>query len=456
LVELQIDRDGLQYPCWWPATPKFFGAERGKIDLMIKFKDLSIRLKLVVLLGASAAIALSISAVMSLTLTFVTQRDESLRHLQQVSKIAGENLTAALAFSDSTSADRMLGSLHADPQILAAIIHDDEARLFSAYVSSTAEQAAVKDYLLRLGRLAIEKRTQLFDQQEGLGSINIDYMFAITPIVFEGKTIGTLTIVSDNQALKKKLIYYFIMQSMISVMTLVIIGFISVRLQRAFTSPIFNIIDVIRKIAETKNYSVSVDAIQNDEFRVLYTNFNDMIAEIRDRDTLLSRLATTDPLTGLANRRYAMEVMQTMVSRARRKQEFFGLVSFDVDHFKRINDQFGHPVGDLVLKEVAGILAKTAREIDLVARIGGEEFLVLCDNSDVESTRMIAERMRMAIESAVIEYDEGRQLKMTVSAGVYASVPTSEDMDVALNCVDSALYQAKESGRNRVSIWEKT
>jgi diguanylate cyclase (GGDEF)-like protein len=150
-----------------------------------------------------------------------------------------------------------------------------------------------------------------------------------------------------------------------------------------------------------------------------------------------------------------MEVMQSMVSRARRKQEFFGLVSFDVDHFKRINDKFGHPVGDVVLKEIASILAKAAREIDLVARIGGEEFLVLCDNSDVESTRLIAERMRSAIERAVIEYDEGKQLKVSVSAGVYASVPTSEDMDGALRCVDNALYNAKESGRNRVSIWEK-
>jgi diguanylate cyclase (GGDEF)-like protein len=350
----------------------------------------------------------------------------------------------------------MLASLHADPQILAATIHDEEANLFSAYLSPTAEHAAVKEYLQALGRLAIEKRTQLFDRHEGLESINLNYMFALTPIVFEGKTIGTLTIVSDNQALKKKLAYYFVMQTMISVMTLVMIGFISVRLQRVFTSPIFNIIDVIRKIAETKNYAVSVDAIQNDEFKALYTNFNAMIAEIRERDALLSRLATTDPLTGLANRRYAMEVMQTMVSRARRKQEYFGLVSFDVDHFKRINDQFGHPVGDIVLKEVASILARTAREIDLVARIGGEEFLVLCDNSDVESTRMIGERMRTAIENAVIDYDEGKQLKMTVSAGVYASVPTSEDMGVALNCVDSALYQAKESGRNRVSIWEIT
>ena len=423
---------------------------------MRKFRDLSIRLKLVVLLGASAAIALMISAVMSLTLTFVTQRDESLRHLQQVSDIASDNLTAALAFSDSASAARLLGSLRADGQILAAIIHDDEARSFSAYMSPAAEQEALKHYLSRLEHLAAEKRTQLFDQRRGVESIDFNYMFAITPIAFDGKVIGTLTIVSDNHSLKRKLAYYFAMQTVISVLTLVIIAFISVRLQQIFTSPIFYIIDVIRKIAETKNYAVSVETVQNDEFKVLYTHFNDMIAEIRNRDFMLSRLATTDPLTGLANRRHAMEVMQTMVTRARRKKEHFGLAMFDIDRFKRINDQFGHPVGDIVLKEVAAILSRTAREYDLVARIGGEEFLVLCDNSDVEATCMIAERMRQAIENVVIRYADEKTLQVTASAGVYAAVPSSEDLDAPLNRVDGALYKAKESGRNKVMVWEKT
>jgi diguanylate cyclase (GGDEF)-like protein len=422
---------------------------------MIKFRDLSIRLKLIVLLGASAAIALTISAAMLLSFTFINQRDESLRHLRQISDIASENLTAALAFKDGASAGRMLASLQANPQILAAIIHDEEAKQFGAYMTPKAEQAAGKQYLATLTSLAIEKHSQLFDQRAGLEAVDFDYMYAISPITFDGKVIGTLTLLSDNQELKNKLLYFAAMQMAISMMTLFIIVLISIRLQRMFTAPIFYMIDVIQNISQTKNYAVSVETIQNDEFKVLYTNFNGMIAEIHDRDALLSRLAATDPLTGLANRRHAMEVMQSMVSRARRKQEFFGLVSFDVDHFKRINDKFGHPVGDVVLKEIASILAKAAREIDLVARIGGEEFLVLCDNSDVESTRLIAERMRSAIERAVIEYDEGKQLKVSVSAGVYASVPTSEDMDGALRCVDNALYNAKESGRNRVSIWEK-
>jgi len=425
----------------------------------MRLRDLSIRLKLIVLLGACAAIALLISALMSVSLTYLMERDESLRNLRQIANIASENITAALAFQDSSSASRMLGSLHTNPHILAAVIHDDAAQTFSAYLASAASPDVSARYLPELTRLAGTQHGVLFEQRQALSSIAAGYMYAITPIVFEGNTIGTLTLVSDNLALREKISYFIIMQVLISVVTLALITLISVKLQRVFTAPIFHIIDTMRQISETKNYAVSVQTIQNDEFKVLYTHFNDMIAEIRTRDARLNQLATTDPLTGLANRRHAMEVMQTMLTRARRKQEFFGLVMLDIDHFKKINDQFGHPAGDAVLKEVAAILTRTAREYDLVARIGGEELLVLCDHSHLENTRLIAERMRQATEQALIVYDHDhgndKTLRVTVSAGVYAAIPATDDLSSPLQHVDNALYEAKETGRNKVSIWEK-
>jgi diguanylate cyclase (GGDEF)-like protein len=422
----------------------------------MKFSNLSIRLKLVVLLGASAAIALFISAVMSLVLTFVSVRDESLRHLQQTSDIAKDNLTATLAFRDNASAARMLGSLSTNRRILAAVIDDDDSLRFSEYVSPASAATQTRGYLAQVAALARAQRGQLFQQREGLASITWNYMFTVSPIVFDGKTIGTLTILSDNVELKDRLSTYIVMQLLFSVLTLVIIVLISIRLQRVFTTPIFRIIEVIREISQTKNYAVSVDTVQNDEFKALYVHFNDMIAEVRDRDATLSRLATTDPLTGLANRRHAMEVMQFMVSRARRKQESFGLVMLDIDHFKGVNDQYGHPVGDAVLKVVASILTHTAREIDLVARIGGEEFLVLCDKSDLQATHLIAERIRAAVELTDIAYGDEKSLRVTISGGVYAAVPETEILDLYLSRADSALYRAKEADRNKIVNWEKT
>ncbi len=421
---------------------------------MRRFRDLSIRYKLTVLLGASAAIALLISVALSLALAFVTQRSESLRHLQQIANIASDNLTAALAFRDGDSAERLLGSLYVTPNILIGIIHDEEGLPFSVYPTVSRKQPVVTEFVAQLPQLLKENHATLFAQQKGLSLIELHFMYTITPIQFDGKTIGTLTLLSDTRELKQKLVYFVAMQGAISLATLVIIAFISIRLQQVFTAPIFSIIEVIRTIAKTKNYAVSVRAVQNDEFKVLYTHFNGMIAEIQERDAQLCRLATTDVLTGLANRRHAMEELQTLVTRAQRKQEFFGLVMFDVDHFKRINDHYGHPVGDIVLKEVAGILSHLAREYDLVARMGGEEFLVLCDNSDQEASCAIAERMRQGIEGAVITYADGKTLQVTASAGVYAICPQTEDTAVPLSRVDEALYHAKHSGRNRVCIWE--
>ena len=420
----------------------------------MKFSDFSIRLKLVTLLGVSAAMALVVSAILSLVLNFFSVRDESLRHLRQTADIARDNLTATLAFRDTASATRMLGSLASNPRVLAALISDDESQKFSIYVSPAASQPDVAHYLAEVAALASQRHADLVVQKQGFAAITFGYMFAVNPIVFDGRTIGTLTLLSDNVAIRERINAFVLMQLLVSVLTLVIIAFISIRLQRVFTTPIFHIIETIRTIAQTKNYAVSVDTIQNDEFKVLYTHFNDMIAEIRERDARLSRLATTDPLTGLANRRHAMEVMQTMVSRARRKQEPFGLVMFDIDHFKHINDQYGHPVGDMVLKAVSGTLLRTAREIDLVARIGGEEFLVLCDKSDLDATQRIAERMRAAVEEAVIACGDEAPLKVTASGGVYAAVPESDDLEVLLARVDSALYRAKENGRNKVINWE--
>lgn len=420
------------------------------------FNSFSIRVKLIVLLGASAAIALLISALMSLSLTFVAQRSESLRHLQQVSDIARENLTAALAFRDNGSATRMLGSLSANPRILAAVIVDEEAKTFSHYLASGVEASLVAQHLAEIAALTADAQALPPERQQRLEMIRFDYLFAVTPIIFEGKAIGRLTLVSDTQALKQGVRQLILTQLLISALTLVIIMLISIRLQKVFTAPIFNLIEVIRSIAQTKNYAVSVYAFQNDEFKVLYQHFNDMITEIRQRDEQLSRQATTDPLTGLANRRHAMEVMQTMVTRAQRKHEPFGLVMFDVDHFKQINDRYGHPVGDVVLQQVAGILLRMARPYDLVARVGGEEFLVLCDHSDAETSRQIAERMRQTIQDTPVGYAEGKTLSLTASAGVYAAIPDSEDVSAALQHVDSALYHAKESGRNRVFVWEMT
>ena len=155
----------------------------------------------------------------------------------------------------------------------------------------------------------------------------------------------------------------------------------------------------------------------------------------------------------LSNRHYAMEKIHTFVAKALRHQSALGIMMLDIDHFKRINDSYGHVAGDYVLQSVAKIILECAREYDMVARVGGEEFLVVCEACDKSSLESIAERIRHTVASSKMMYG-GHIIKVTISVGGYIHIPLNHDVEVLLKNADDALYSAKSSGRNCVEIRE--
>ena len=164
----------------------------------------------------------------------------------------------------------------------------------------------------------------------------------------------------------------------------------------------------------------------------------------------LKKLSITDGLTELFNHRHVHELLRDEFERSRRSEEPLAVVMIDLDRFKAVNDTYGPPTGDVVLFETARILKETAREIDMVGRYGGEEFIAILPNTDEEEGARFAERVRTAVEAHVFR-DEDTELRMTCSSGV-ASFPV-EGVDAPeelLKNADEALYLAKESGRNRV------
>ncbi|MFM2059643.1 MAG: hypothetical protein RLY71_4028 [Pseudomonadota bacterium] len=168
---------------------------------------------------------------------------------------------------------------------------------------------------------------------------------------------------------------------------------------------------------------------------------------------LLGRLtfqAQHDPLTGLLNRRAMQTLLEREWQRHQRLGEPFALVSVDIDHFKRINDRHGHGAGDAVLREVALLLKDAARGIDLVARMGGEEFLLLLPGTDTRSGQTAAQRLRQALVTREMLLTPGVTKVVTASFGVAAPLPGDQEVDVLLQRADAALYHAKRSGRNRV------
>ena len=170
------------------------------------------------------------------------------------------------------------------------------------------------------------------------------------------------------------------------------------------------------------------------------------------RNALLYRQAITqarrDPLTQISNRAAFDESMSKQLSAHKRHQADFSLMIIDIDHFKKVNDTYGHIAGDKVLKVVANIISKTIRGSDEVFRYGGEEFVVILGNTNQDGASFIAERVRRQIQQKVL--DTSKNIQVTVSVGVASSDRVNDPTDT-LEYADRALYQAKELGRNRIA-----
>ncbi len=176
-----------------------------------------------------------------------------------------------------------------------------------------------------------------------------------------------------------------------------------------------------------------------------------LYAEVQQsKDQLLQR-ATTDQLTGISNRDHFMELASQELKRAMRLDRSFALALIDLDHFKQINDTHGHAAGDQALQVFTQICQKNIREIDLFARFGGDEFVVLLPETNSEQAYQIVERVRLALLAQPIDLD-GKPVSLTLSSGIATLNSERASVDALLSRADQALYRAKEAGRNQVIV----
>lgn len=175
--------------------------------------------------------------------------------------------------------------------------------------------------------------------------------------------------------------------------------------------------------------------------------------ELESVNKKLEELSTTDALTGIRNRRYFDQTLEREFNRARREREQLSILMLDIDFFKRVNDDYGHQVGDDALRQVADVLKQIIhRTTDLISRYGGEEFAIVLPNTDVKGAYLVAEKIRTKIAEMTLNA-EGTSFSITVSIGLMGDEPSSGDSaDYWLKEADDALYQAKETGRNRVVL----
>ncbi|MBQ9235268.1 MAG: diguanylate cyclase [Alphaproteobacteria bacterium] len=185
----------------------------------------------------------------------------------------------------------------------------------------------------------------------------------------------------------------------------------------------------------------------------IYAAFQDITSR-KVRENVLQNQAIRDPLTSLYNRRYFEAEAAKRIKAAKKAGAPFSVLMLDADFFKKVNDTYGHKIGDKVLIELAGRTEKALRDCDIVARYGGEEFLVFLPNINIDQAQKVAERLRVSIASIVVKTETGKDVKFTVSIGATSS-EISDEVDTLIKTADEALYKAKQNGRNRVEVFTK-
>jgi diguanylate cyclase (GGDEF)-like protein len=208
-----------------------------------------------------------------------------------------------------------------------------------------------------------------------------------------------------------------------------------------------------RVIGVISMQSYQPHAYTQDQIRLLETISTQAAIAIENARlySQMQQLAITDSLTGIFNRRHFFDLASKELNRAVRYKKDLSILMIDLDHFKRVNDTHGHRVGDQVLYAVAQLCSQALRKVDLIGRYGGEEFIALLPETNLEKAQITAERMCRKLAEAEFQTSQGT-MKTTASFGLTSMQPGGESLESLLDRSDRALYRAKQNGRNRVEI----
>ena len=430
-------------------------------------------------LPLGSQIALLISTLVSvslLILTFVTIQLERNYYRQELENQAGILLeTLPFTIRDQlyfVELDELLdvaGKVGENPNINKFVIYDPRGIILAdSDVKAPVFSQDVDPFGEILTNLDYEDSYIVWEE---------DQFISGRPIFIGNQRLGAVSVSMSTVALDEK-IRVLITQSIVLSIIIMLIGLgLSFVLGRQITNPLRILTKVAREMADG-NTSIRVDVHASGEIGQLGEAFNYMTEaiqlretklrdltlslehtveerteELRLRNAELEQLAISDPLTKISNRRHFFELAEKEYKRAERYQHPLSLVLADVDHFKKINDTYGHMIGDQTLTKLARFLEKNIRNVDVVARYGGEEFIILMPEISCEDARITSERLCQSIADTPL-IDCNSNIMLTISFGVACWDGKEEvSFETLLSRADQAMYKSKEKGRNSVTVW---
>lgn len=287
---------------------------------------------------------------------------------------------------------------------------------------------------------------------EGQGEF-IDLCDVSVPIVMRGKRMATLRIgVSLTQYLhangpriRWKIALFALPFAFLSIL-------IAIKLSESFTRPLQSLAQGVSEVSRG-NYSVQLPLARRDELGEVAQAFNVMAQHLKENFSRVSDMANRDGLTGLYNARFFQEALDRELEKVKRNGRPLSVLIFDADRFKRINDKYGHPIGDQILQHVSRIARSVLRGYDVLARYGGEEFIAMLTDTTGSQAILLAERLRKMVEQRPYLPENSDPIRATISIGVAQARAPYQKKDL-ISQADQSLYRAKETGRNKVILFK--
>jgi diguanylate cyclase (GGDEF)-like protein len=315
-------------------------------------------------------------------------------------------------------------------------------------------------------------------QDEPYTNLQEDQLVAGRAIMLDNQPIGAFAVHLSTEPLDRKITTIVLQSALLGLIVLLVGGGLTILFSRQITTPIRELTNLASQMAGG-NLTIRTKIQSKDETGQLGDTFNYMAGAIHKRETelrnlaselertvaertaemlqqneFLEKMAISDPLTKCFNRRYFFDLAEKEVERSRRYGHPLSVIILDADHFKSVNDTFGHQIGDQTLINLANFCQENIRKVDIFARYGGEEFVILMPETEYEDAHQTANRLRKLVAKTPMISGEN-EVRITISLGVACwNGQDSLNFDTLLSHADQALYRAKEMGRNRVSVWE--
>ena len=386
----------------------------------------------------AVSMLMSILTISSLLVLF--QVRESIENKQSGLRTTGYVYAAAIAdpvaSGDRQQATNILRSIARVPDVLFATALDSQNHA-----------------LATMGNAIFLQKDILLENQGTLAMLSKGTLPVAVDIVRGGEHIGRLVLIADVRPVRNKLLWTLLATVMAAIIASLFGAAIAIPLQRRITSPILSLIEAMRSVKDTRHYTTKVEHTADDETGDLVDTFNQMILEISDRDSALEKMAFFDPLTGLPNRQYFQNHLDSLLDKSGGTEISAALYLMDLDDFKQVNDTFGHTIGDALLMGVAATLEKEAMDDCKLARLGGDEFVIIAENvsSESEAQARLAPFIAALYQSMKILDHE---FYVSTSVGVAMIPRDGKSSDELMRRADLALYSAKRQGPGFVHFFQ--